>query len=85
MTIKCLAILTNIALIVCIAGCDNTNSDVDKILRAKDIVRSQVNFPDTLSFHEMQTQVSGNTVTLTFTAKNAFGVPSTYTKSINVH
>lgn len=66
------------------AGCESGNSEVDKILKAKDIVRSQVNFPDTLSFHEMQTQVRGNTVSLTFTAKNAFGVPSTHTMNVNV-
>lgn len=69
---------------VLLAGCDSSNSDVDKILRAKEIVRSQLNFPDTADFHEMKTMVNGNTVTLTVTAKNAFGVPSTHTFNINV-
>lgn len=66
-----------------LAGCDSSN-EVDKILRAKEIVRSQLNFPDTADFHEMKTMVNGNTVTLTVTAKNAFGVPSTKTFNINV-
>lgn len=67
-------------------GCENGggNSEVDKIIKAKAAVRNMVNYPDTLDFHELKTSVSGNSVTLTFTAKNAFGVPSTYTKTINV-
>jgi hypothetical protein len=67
-----------------LAGCDSSNSEVDKILRAKDIVRAQLNYPDTADFHEMSTEVHGNTVKLTVTAKNAFGVPSTRTFNINV-
>lgn len=67
-----------------LAGCDSSNSEVDKILRAKDIVRGQLNYPDTADFHEMSTEVHGNTVKLTITAKNAFGVPSTHTFNINV-
>ena len=67
-----------------LAGCDSSNSEVDKILRAKEIVRGQLNFPETADFHEMKTMVKGNTVTLTVTAKNAFGVPSTHTFNINV-
>lgn len=45
---------------------------------------TMVNYPDTLSFNNMATRVSGNTVTLTFTAKNAFGVPETHTMDIQV-
>jgi hypothetical protein len=60
------------------------NSDVDKIIRAKAVVKSVVNYPDTLDFHDMSTSVSGNKVTLKFTAKNGFGVPSTYTETITV-
>ena len=60
-------------------------NDVDKILKAKEIVRGMVNFPDTLVFHEFYTKVSGNTVTLKFTAKNAFGVPETFVKDIKVN
>ncbi len=60
------------------------NSEIDKIITAKAIVRSMVNYPDTLDFHDMKTSVSGNKVTLTFSAKNAFGVPSTHTKTITV-
>ena len=58
--------------------------DIDKILKAKDIVRAMVNFPDTLVFHEFHTLVKGNTVTLKFTCKNAFGVPETYVLDIKV-
>ena len=78
--------IIGLLLVVSIAGkgCEGGNSEVDKIIKAKNIVRNIVNYPDTLDFHEMKTTVSGNNVTLTFTAKNAFGVPSTYTKTISV-
>lgn len=59
--------------------------DIDKILKAKEIVRGMVNYPDTLVFHEFSTKVSGNTVTLKFTCKNAFGVPETHTMDIKVN
>ena len=59
--------------------------DIDKILRAKEIVRSMVNYPDTLVFHEFSTVVKGNVVTLKFTCKNGFGVPETYIKDITVN
>jgi hypothetical protein len=59
--------------------------DIDKILKAKDIVRAMVNYPDTLVFHEFHTLVKGNTVTLKFTCKNAFGVPETHTLDIKVN
>jgi len=61
------------------------DNEINKILKAKEIVRGMVNFPDTLVFHEFATKVSGNTVTLKFTAKNAFGVPDTHTKDIKVN
>jgi len=60
-------------------------NDVDKILKAKEIVRKMVNYPDTLVFHEFYTKVSGNTVTLKFTCKNAFGTPETHVKDIRVN
>lgn len=60
-------------------------NDIDKILKAKEIVRNMVNYPDTLVFHEFDTKVSGNTVTLKFTCKNGFGVPETYVKEIKVN
>jgi hypothetical protein len=44
-----------------------------------------VNYPDTLVFHEFYTKVSGNVVTLKFTAKNGFGVPETFIKDIKVN
>jgi hypothetical protein len=62
-----------------------SDEEINKILRAKEIVRQMVNYPDTLVFHEFKTKVSGNTVTLTFTCKNAFGVPETHTKDIKVN
>ena len=58
--------------------------DIDKILKAKEIVRAMVNYPDTLVFHDFSTKVSGNTVTLKFTCKNGFGVPETHTMDIRV-
>jgi hypothetical protein len=58
--------------------------DIDKILKAKDIVRNMVNYPDTLVFHEFYTKVKGNTVTLKFTCKNGFGVPETHIMDIKV-
>ena len=84
------------ALIFGIAACGLINStiinptfavadDIDKILRAKEIVRSMVNYPDTLVFHEFSTVVKGNVVTLKFTCKNGFGVPETYIRDITVN
>jgi len=62
-----------------------SDSDIDKILKAKDIVRNMVNYPDTLVFHDLSTKVSGNTVTLKFTCKNGFGVPETHILDIKVN
>jgi len=61
-----------------------SDGEVDKILKAKEQVRMMVNYPDTLQFHNMSTSVSGNQVTLKFTAKNAFGVPETHTRTLQV-
>ena len=61
------------------------DNKINKILKAKEIVRGMVNYPDTLVFFEFYTKVSGNTVTLKFTAKNAFGVPETFIKDIKVN
>jgi len=58
--------------------------DIDKILKAKEIVRGMVNYPDTLVFHEFDTKVRGNKVTLKFTCKNGFGVPETHVMDIDV-
>lgn len=62
-----------------------SDNDINKILKAKNIVRSMVNYPDTLVFHEFYTKVSGNIVTLKFTCKNGFGVPETHIKDIKVN
>ena len=76
-------------LVTNVAYCDDVvkidDNEIDKILKAKDIVRGLVNFPDTLVFHNFYTKVKGNTVTLKFTAKNAFGVPETHVKDITVN
>lgn len=61
-----------------------SDDEINKILKAKAIVKSMVNYPDTLVFHEFYTKVRGNTVTLKFTCKNGFGVPETYVKDIKV-
>jgi len=61
------------------------DNEINKILKAKEIVRGMVNYPDTLVFFEFYTKVSGNTVTLKFTSKNAFGVPETFIKDIKVN
>ncbi len=69
-------------------GCNtnrSTNDDIDKILKAKAVVRTMVNYPDTLDFHDMKTRVIGNKVYLTFTASNAFGVEETHTVDIDVN
>lgn len=62
-----------------------SDNDIDKILKAKEIVRNMVNYPDTLVFHDLSTRVSGNTVTLKFTCKNGFGVPETHVMDIRVN
>jgi hypothetical protein len=62
-----------------------SDSDVEKIIKAKSIVKTMVNYPDTLVFHNLYTKVSGNTVTLKFTAKNAFGVSETHVMDIRVN
>ena len=59
--------------------------DIDKIIKAKEIVKAMVNYPDTLVFHNLYTKVNGNTVTLKFTCKNAFGVEETRTMDIKVN
>lgn len=61
-----------------------SDSDIAKIIKAKSIVKTMVNYPDTLVFHDLYTKVNGNNVTLKFTAKNAFGVPETHVVDIRV-
>jgi hypothetical protein len=60
-----------------------SDDEINKILKAKEKVRNMVNYPDTLVFHDLHTKVKGNTVTLKFTCKNAFGTPETHTMDIN--
>jgi hypothetical protein len=59
--------------------------DIDKILKAKEIVRNMVNYPDTLVFYEFSTVVKGNVVTLKFSCKNGFGVSETHILDVNVN
>lgn len=62
-----------------------SDEEINKILKAKDIVRAMVNYPDTLVFHDFSTRVSGNTVTLKFSCKNAYGVSETHVMDIKVN
>jgi len=84
------------ALIFGVATCGIINSilinppvvvadDIDKILKAKEIVRNMVNYPDTLVFYEFSTVVKGNVVTLKFSCKNGFGVSETHILDVNVN
>jgi len=61
-----------------------SDDEINKILKAKAIVKTIVNYPDTLVFHELYTKVKGNIVTLKFTCKNAYGVPETHVMDIRV-
>lgn len=61
-----------------------SDDEINKILKAKAIVKTMVNYPDTLVFHELYTKVKGNIVTLKFTCKNAYGVPETHVMDIRV-
>lgn len=72
--------------ILCLSliGCVESNGDIDRILKAKSMVKALSNYPDTVVFHEFDTRVSGHDVTLKFTCKNAFGVPETHTMTFNV-
>jgi hypothetical protein len=62
-----------------------SDEEINKILKAKEIVKNMVNHPDTLVFHDLYTKVSVNTVTLKFTCKNAFGTPETHVLDIKVN
>ena len=86
--------ITNFVLAFAICGIVNSviinppvamADNIDKILKAKEIVKSIVNYPDTLVFHDLYTQVKGNVVTLKFTCKNGYGVPETHIKDIRVN
>lgn len=76
-------ILAVIVILNCFKNDSSDRTEIDKIIAAKQMVLSQLNYPDTADFHDMQTKVSGDNVTLVVTAKNAFGVPSTHTFNIN--
>jgi len=62
-----------------------SDEEINKILKAKDIVRGMVRNPDTLVFHDLYTKVSGNIVTLKFTCKNDFGVAETHVLEVKVN
>lgn len=68
-------------------GGERLSSDIDKIVAAKNHVRKYVaKYPDTLDFYNYSysPKVNGNTVTLKFSCKNAFGVPETHIINIEV-
>jgi hypothetical protein len=72
-----------LASVIIASGCSDPK--VDKILAAQGMARSMCNYPDTCTFSFFDTPVvDGNKVTLTFTAKNAFGVPETNTVTFDV-
>lgn len=58
---------------------DSNEKDINDILKAKEEVRSQLSFPDTADFHDLETHVTSSHVILKVTAKNGFGVPETRT------
>ena len=70
------------------SGCSESGGGmdkIDKIIAAKGMARNMCNYPDTCTFSFFDTPVvDGNKVTLTFTAKNAFGVPETNTVTFDV-
>ena len=67
-----------------LCGCSVHDSEIDKIIKAKTMVKALSNYPDTVQFHEMSTRVNGDIVTLKFTCQNGFGVPQTLTLDIAV-
>ena len=62
----------------------STDPDIDRIIEAKSRAKLLATRPDTVCFHDMQTQVDSDSVTLTFTCRNAFGVTETHTKTFLV-
>ena len=72
-----------LASVIIASGCSDPK--IDKIMAAKAMARNMCNYPDTCSFSMWDAPiVNGNKVTLTFTAKNAFGVPETNTMTFDV-
>lgn len=78
---------------MCMDGCSGradssrSSDDIDKIVAAQDYVRNYVaKYPDTLDFYDWSysPKVNGNTVTLKFSCKNAFGVQETNIMDIKV-
>ena len=68
-------------------GCNigsSTEPDIDRILEAKSRAKMFATYPNTIEFHDMKTKVDYNSVTLTFTCENAFGVSETHTKTFLV-
>ena len=65
----------------------SSSSDIDKIVAAQRYIRNNVaNYPDTLDFHTYtySPKINGNTVTLKFSCKNAFGVQETHVMDVTV-
>ena len=63
-----------------IGGSSTSSSEGSKKRQAEDIVKSQLNYPSSYSLQGWA--VKGNTVTLEYKAKNAFGVEGTQRSTI---
>ena len=58
---------------------NSNEKEINDIIEAKEKVISQLNYPDTVDFHDLETHVTSSHVILKVTAKNGFGVPETRT------
>ena len=58
---------------------NSNETEINDILKAKEKVISQLNYPDTVDFHDLETHVTSSHVILKVTAKNGFGIPETRT------
>ena len=58
---------------------NSNETELNDIIQAKEEVRSQLNYPDTADFHDLETHVTSSHVILKVTAKNGFGIPETRT------
>ena len=63
-------------------GSSTSNSERSKKRQAEKIVKSQLNYPSSYSLQGWA--VDGNTVTLEYKAKNAFGMEKTQRSTIHV-
>jgi len=74
-----------LCIVMVMVGCTPDTTEVDKVITAQHYVKDTLlNYPDTANFHSMDTVVSGDSVFLRVTAKNAFGVPETLEFNVTV-